>query len=426
MSDRDKKLLIYLGALIILAAAYFLVGKPFIDKIDALSDERTKLQNELSAKREALDNKVVYEQGIADDQAQIEQIMSEFPEDNSDEKSIMFLAHAEAEVPIWFPQVKFATETRNAVSGEPAEGGEVQSASDAEAEAEQEAVAAAEGEETEAGRGEEPAEGTADAGESGGNAGVGDLMYRDTELGLSYETTYEGFKNLLAYIRDYEDRMVIKQIDVAYNESTGLAAGSMTLSQYALLGPGRVLPEVVTEVEEMGTENVFINNNHGGSILDLIADMYSDFLNKILGDLPQENLDELGTDYFVKVNAVTDNTNGKTVGRADDTTEETYITSSDDGDEDVFFRISGDGGEYTVNYEIDGVEYTDSIQKSGDSKLYIRVISSARMGERDESAVTLHVINESDIPTVVNVEGDDSADPRVRVMEKAGNVTVND
>ena len=427
MSDRDKKLLVYLGALIILALAYFLVAKPFLDKMDTLSIEKTELQSELSRKREDFENKGKYEQGISEAYDRIHAILDEFPEDNTDEKSIMFVSHAEADVPVWFNQVKFAEEAKNMISSPEGTEGEVQSASEVEAEAEQEAVAAAEGEDAEAGsgRGGSEEDGTPEAGGEEGSAGVSDLMYRDTELGLNFETTYDGFKNLLAYIRDYEDRMVIKQIDVSYNDETGLAVGNLVLSQYAVLGPDRILPDVETKVEELGTENIFTRKDHGGSILDLIAEMYEDFVRKLMGDLPEEALDELGTDYFIKVNAVTDNTNAKTIGRADDTSESTYITSTKNKSEKVTFTISGEDGTYSVTYKVGKAEYTDTINKSSDDKLYLRIVSTSRMGDDDESAVTLHVIDESDIPVVVNVESDDSERPRVRIKERVGEVTVN-
>lgn len=430
MSDRDKKLLVYLGALIILALAYFFVAKPFLDKIDTLANEKTQLQSELSQKRSDFENKDMYVQGITDSDEKIVAIMDEFPEDNSDEKSIMFVSLAEANIPVWFSQVRFAEETKNMISSPEGEEGEVQSASDVEAQTEQEAVAAAEGEtpdEGGSGRGDiEGEEETLTAGSEEGNPGVSDLMYRDTELGLGFETTYEGFKNLLAYIRDYEDRMVIKQIDVSYNESSGLASGNLVLSQYAILGPGRVLPEVETKVEDLGTENVFTRKDHGGSIIDLIADVYADFLRKLMGDTPEEDIDELGTDYILKVNAVTDNTNGKTIGRADDKSEATYITSASNENEDVTFTISGEEGSYKVRYKIGKTKYTDKIEKTGDGKIYIRVVSTTRMSDDDESAATVHVLNKSDIPVVVNIEGDDSANPRVNVIEVTGDVTVND
>lgn len=420
MSDRDKKLLVYLGALIIVAAAYFLVGRPYLDKIDQQSAEKMQLTSELNEKRKAFENKEMYEQGIIEATDKINAIIEEFPEDNSDEKSIMFASHAEADVPIWFNQMKFAEETRSMINGE-----ETESASDVEQQQLEENVAAAEGESEggDGGRGE--GEAAPEAGESGGGTGISDLMYRNTELGLNFETQYNGFKNLLAYIRDYEDRMVIKDIDVSYNAMSGMVTGSMVLSQYAILSPTRELPDVITDVDNLGTENIFLNANYGGTILDLIAEVYSDFVNMLMGGLPEEALDELGTDYFVKVNAVTDNTNGKTIGRADDTTESTYITSASNNKEDVSFRVSGSGGSYSVTYKVGKSEYTDTIEKASDGKVYIRVVSTSRMDGDDESAVSLRVSNESDIPVVVNIEGDDSSNPRVSVVERSGNVTVN-
>ena len=416
MSERDKKLLVYLGALIILAAAYFFVGRPYLDKIDALSTEKMQLESQLAEKRKALENKDMYEQGIVDSEAKIQEIIEEFPEDNSDEKSIMFIARTEPEIPIWFNQIRFAEETQMMINGQ-----ETESASDVEQEQLEENIEAAEGEDMPASE-----EGEAPEGESGrGNTGLGDLKYRDTQLGLSFETQYNGFKKLLAYIRDYEDRMVIKDIDITYDNYGDLVSGSILLSQYAVLGPDRVLPDVVTDVEDLGTENIFTNTDKGGSIIDLLADMAADFLNKLLGNMPEEALDELGTDYFVKINAVTDNTNGKTIGRADDTSESTYITSSKNAKEDVSFRVSGTGGSYSVYYKVGKAEYTDTIDKATDGKIYIRIVSTARMGDDDKSAVTLHVTNESDISVVVNIEGDDSENPRVDVRNKTGNVTVN-
>ena len=417
MSDRDKKLLVYLGALIILAAAYFLVGKPFMDKIDVLNDEKSQLEIELRQKREAYENKEQYEQGIEDANARIQAIIDEFPEDNADEKSIMFASHAETDIPIWFTQMKFAEETKNMINGQ-----EGESASDVEQAQLEEDVAAAEGETAAEGEGGEDAP---EATGSEGEAGISDLMYRDTELGLTFECKYDGFKNLLAYIRDYKDRMVIKDIDVSYNRETGLVAGNLVLSQYAVLGPDRILPEVETDVDNIGTDNIFLNSNHGGTILELLADIASDFLSMIMGDLPEEALDELGTDYFVKVNAVTENTNGKTIGRADDVSESTYITSSSNKKEDVSFKISGSGGSYTVTYKIGKSEYSDTIEKAADSKIYLRIVSSVRMGDDDECAVSLRVSNDSDLPVVVNVEGDDPGNPRVNIVERSGNVTVN-
>ncbi len=417
MSDRDKKLLVYLGSLIILAIAYFLVGRPYLDKIEQLATEKTQLEAELHQKREAYENKETFEKGVVEARDKIQAIIEEFPEDNTDEKSIMFASHAETDIPIWFTQMRFEEETKSMISGQ-----ETESASDVEQEQLEEDIAVAEGEAVP----EEPeGEDGLESGETDGDTGISDLMYRATDLGLTFECKYDGFKTLLAYIRDYEDRMVIKDIDVSYNADSDIVAGNMTLSQYAILGPNRILPEVETDVDALGTDNIFLNSNHGGTILELLADIASDFLAVIMGELPESAVDELGTDYFVKVNAVTDNTNGKTVGRADDPMESTYLTSSANKKEDVTFKVSGSGGSYSVYYKVGKSEYTDTIEKASDGKIYIRVVSTARVGDDDNSALSLRVANDSDIPVVVNVEGDDPGNPRVNITERSGNVTVN-
>lgn len=418
MSERDKKLLVYLGALLILAAAYFLVGRPFLDKIDKLSTEKTQLESELAEKRRALENKEMYEQGIADSEARVQEIIDKFPEDNTDEKSIMFASRAEAEIPIWFSQMKFAEETQSLVNG-----GEVQSASDVEEQQLEENVAAAEGEEV-------PADETTD--EEGGARGetsesrIGDLIGRDTELGLTFQVEYDNFKKFLEYIRDYEDRLVIKDIEVSYSSYSDLVAGTVTLSQYAIIGEGRELPEVVTDVEAIGTDNIFKNSDKGGSILDLIAGMYQDFLNKLMGGSSTEDLDRYGEDYFVKANAVTDNTSGITIGKADDPEGNSYITSNENDTQKIVFTLSGEDGSYTIKYSVGDNEHEDTIMRGSDGKVYLHIISTERAGNDDKVTMDVHAHNTSDIPLVINVDGDDSEKPRFKLSEKDGDITVNE
>lgn len=417
MSERDKKLLVYLGALIILAAAYFFVGRPFLDKIDKLSTEKMQLEQQLAEKRKALENKAMYEEGITDTNAKMQEIIDKFPADNSDEKSIMFASHAEADIPIWFSHMTFAEETQTLVNGD-----EVQSASDVEQQQLEENVAAAEGEEVAV----DSDMATEEMASGRGDSSVGDLVGRDTELGLTFQVEYENFKKYLAYIRDYEDRLVIKDIDVSYSAMTDLVSGTMVLSQYAILGDDRVLPDVVTDVEEKGTDNIFTNKDKGGSIIDLVADIASEFISKLMGGLGEEITDTLGTDYFVKANAVTDNTSGITIGKADDAKGKSYITSDKNDNQQITLSVEGDSGEYTVKYSIDDNVYEDKISKGSDEKLYFRIISTERSGDDDKVSLSVHVINKSDIEVVVNIEGDGSDNPRVVITEKVGEVSVND
>lgn len=405
MSERDKKLLVYLGALLILAAAYFLVGKPYLDKLDALSTEKTQLEQTLSQKQSAYAKQGEYEQGIADANTKLNEIMHKFPEDINDEKSIMFVSHAESDVPIWFSQVKFAEEVKMMINGE-------ETTVESEAEAE-EIIADAN------------SEATNDDGSSDANSKINEMFWRRTDLGLTFQVKYDGFKDYLAYIRDYKDRLVIKEIDVTYDELSGLVSGNMVLSQYAILGEDRVLPDVETGVDSLGTENIFTHENHGGSILDLLAGMASDFVDILMGGITSEAAqDELGTDYFIKLNASTDNTNGKTIGRGDDVAGSTHIASDKNSKEDIRFEVSGEDGEYAVKYSIGENGYLDGIKKDSDGKIYLRIISTERFSNDDNVEAAIRITNNADIPVYVNIEGDDSSNPRVSIVERNGEVTV--
>ncbi|MCR5473588.1 MAG: hypothetical protein K6F28_00140 [Lachnospiraceae bacterium] len=423
MSDRDKKLLVYLGALIILAGAYFLVGKPFLDKIDTISNEKTQLQSELAAKREAYENKATYEQGIVESDDRIQKILDRFPEDNTDEKTIMFVVNAEKEIPTWVPQINFAEVTENSIAG--------QSASDVEAQAAQEAVDAVD----EAESGEtadsvspesspmESEEGVSGRGDESGS--IRDLVVKDTEIGLKFTSQYDGFKKWLAYLKDYEDRIVIKNIDVTYDPLTELVDGSMVLSQYALLGPGRVLPPVETGVEDAGKENIFVEDGNRPSIIDLIGKIASDLMEAIMGDR-SESLESEEEDYFINVTKATDNTNAKTIGRAKDPSGTTYITSDVNKREGVTFTLKGSDGKYVCEYELGDYKVSDDeFQKDKSEKVVLRIISSSRSDKKDKSSIDLHLINESDIPLVVNIENDDGGKARIYIVDTEGDITIN-
>jgi len=417
MSTRDKKLLVYFGAFLIIAVAYFFVGRPYLDKISVLSMEKMELENTLSEKRKAAEKQDEYIKKIAENDETIQKVMDKFPEDNTDEKAIMFASKAEGDIPIWFSQIKFADEIKMTIDGE-------EITADSIEEAKQQLEEAANSETTEGAEGEVTSEGVAV--EPQVESKLDSLMWRRTDLGFSFQTKYDGFKRFLAYIRDYEDRIVIKEMEVTYDGFSGMVAGTMILSQHAILGDDRKLPEVETNVDNLGTNNVFLNEDNGGSILDLLSSLASDFIEAITGGLSQASqaADDLNTDYFIKLNSANDNTNGKTVGKADDVQGSTYVTSNSNSKEDISFIVAGEGGEYMVKYSIGDSTYTDSIEKSEDEKIYLRIVSADRFGDEDKVAASIRISNSSDIPVYVNVESDDTDEPRINIVERNGEVTV--
>lgn len=80
--------------------------------------------------------------------------------------------------------------------------------------------------------------------------------------GLTYSCYYDGLKYLLEYLMEYDDPMIYTTIDMSMDSETGIVSGSMMLSQYAIAGADRVLPDVEFTIEVGGEDvNVDLDDN---------------------------------------------------------------------------------------------------------------------------------------------------------------------
>ena len=405
MSNRDKKLLIYLGATIIVAAVFFFLVRPFLDKIDKLGNQKVQLQSVLNEKRKAFEMQDEYSGKIAELNEEADKILAKFPEDNTEEKSIMFAVNAEKDVPIWYSQVRFA-ETTDSLVG-------VESASDVE-EANMQATVQAvdEAAGNPVGADVNGAEGDAVTQED-------NFTGRCTDLGLSFVVSYPGFKDYINYIKDYEDRIVIKDIQVEYSEDTGLVSGTMTLSQYAILAPDRELPPIETGDIQLGKGNVFTLDSLGGNF-----DSLQDIMGTLFSGLNGQSSTGDDVSYFIAVDSVLSGGTGKTIGRSNDPSGMSYITSNSNSNENVYFKLTGSDGQYQAAYEMAGNSYIDNEFTTAAKEVKLIVKSTDRMGSDDDVEVALHVENETDLKLKVEIEFDDSDSPRIEVVEQNGKVEV--
>lgn len=401
MSDRDKKLLIYLGAALILAAAYFLIGRPLLDKVSILEADKIQLQSVLTQKKSAFEMQDQYLQGIEDAKAEIEKIIAKFPEDNSDEKTLMFLSEVEKKVTVWIDQVKFAEYTEGLLI--PDESAAETEAAQTEAVAEQ---AAADGEIT------------SDEGLENGSeetANYKNFIGKNTEIAFEFVAAYDGFRKLLNYIRDYEDRIVIKSMELKFDSEKGIIKGTIALSQYAILDSSRPVPDVEIKGVKLGKKSLFSNGEGTGKVNSL-----EELMNQVqAGTSSSES--GTGVNYFITLSGVTKGSGGKTVGRGGDLSGESYVTSNSNSSENVYFEITGKNGTYHATYELAGKRYEDKeFSKAEGTSININISSNDRINKDDDVAITLHVKNNSDCPVNIVIGSDDADKPRVDVVEKSG------
>lgn len=401
MNPRDKKILIYLGSLVILALAYFFAASPLLDKIEAEDLNIARLETEYNQKLQTKNKSAIYEQGLVDFAKEFKEILAKFPNGILDEKSLLFVADTEQAMPIWLYEVKFAAETeelKEAIGGNTA----AQPAPAATTEEEQDL-------------GAQPAD-TSQAADNPENAIQGNEtetslegMYGlDYELGLAYSADYYTLKDFLNHINEYPERLVIKSIKGKYDPETDTVGGSIVLSQYAVSSPDRPMPVVPDTETPLGIDNIF--NSEFRPMLD----------EELRGEVE-------GSDYFITLNGVNDNISAKIIGKSDDVNGTTFITSNNNSKEEIEFTVTGTEGQYYATYKLGGRSFTDSVgfEKTADERLTLRIVSSQRIDEQDDVAIDLRIKNETDKVLYVSVIYDDYTNPRVNIIEKSGDIDVS-
>lgn len=76
-------------------------------------------------------------------------------------------------------------------------------------------------------------------------------------MSMNYQGSYEGLKNVILYNKDQNNRMVIDSLTAAYDSTTGMLTGNMTLNQYFMTGTENVYIEPYVPTLNLGTDNIF-------------------------------------------------------------------------------------------------------------------------------------------------------------------------
>ncbi len=191
ISDRDKKLIIFVLLVAIVALPIVFFIKPQNDKIKAMNaenDSLTKRYNELKALSEKQEE---YEAKIVELNAQRDEMIKLFPGDILKENTVMFLRRIEtSDHPMWFSTIAFGEYEENAITD-------------------------------------------ADVNSEGNyEAGLTALKLQTT---LSYEAEYEDVKAFLDYIFKYDDKMIISSVSMDCQKDNKIR-GTVVLDQFAVTG----------------------------------------------------------------------------------------------------------------------------------------------------------------------------------------------
>ena len=235
ISARDKKLLVYLIAISIIAGSYFFVAKPLLDKQAILNEEISELQQKVTHYTEIYNNMDNYESQIAEAQTKYNETCNKLFGGLNQDNTIMMVKDLENATDVWIARLSFTEE--DVVFGE-----EI-------------ADATAEGSETT--EGAEIAEGTEAAAADGSEAAPASMQGVRQDLNIDYAASYDNFKRFIEYIENHDERLFISSINATYSVDSGLVGGSMVLSQYAILGTDKEYKAPEINNVTLGTDTIF-------------------------------------------------------------------------------------------------------------------------------------------------------------------------
>ncbi len=244
LSDSDKRLLIIFLAILMVAASYFFFFTRSMSKASDIEDGNTKDQAQVqqmeqmeAALPQVRENMKNLKQKQAD-------IIAKYPSDIKTEKVIWILQDIEdhndyhisnitftMSNPLQItPDVSDTTDTATDTSGTDTSEADTQSSDDG----------------SDSGNGE--------------TAAVNAVTGYYASIGVKYDATYEGLKDMLAYVNEYSDRITITDFSSSMDSETGRLTGDMTFSMYVITNTGKDYVEPKFDMMLKGVQNIFGNN----------------------------------------------------------------------------------------------------------------------------------------------------------------------
>ncbi len=262
ISDSDKRLLIIFFAIVILACSYFFIfnkGMTKASELEAQNEQDSakvqqmqQMEASLSQVKENIEN---MKQTQAD-------IIAKYPSDMTTEKSIESLQdYEDHSSDFHITDITFAmrmplvgaADTTTADSSadtadsstETADGAADSAADDTSATTDTTADTQSTG------------DGTDDAATDASADTTGDVAGYYASIGIRYEASYNGLKEMIAYVNAFQDRTTITQFTAAFDDATGKLTGEMTLNMYYITNTGKEYVPPVFDFMPKGVSNIF-------------------------------------------------------------------------------------------------------------------------------------------------------------------------
>lgn len=385
ISSRDKKLLIGLLIVAVLAGGYFLVITPLLEDIEKTNVEITKLEAELD-RLTALNLQVpAFREAIETYKFEIAEIVSQFPTGIRQENIIMFYQDMEESLPIQMYQIAFTNSSTIPIGVINTDMSEVLGIENSIME----------------------------------YAGV------TSSQTVGYRVPYHDFKKFINRIELWQDRLTITGLTAAYDIEANEVNGNFTINQYAISGETLDYEQVDTDVLQ-GSDNIFLKPTDEWQGWE--DDIWNDLFEEGDDSLEDEEVDSDITasadecDIFFMLSQPQAEIDAMIIAINNSNDASTILSADENMSRLARFSFTQNDGKYYVTYKLSYATRTKEITP-GD-KIVLNVYSTVRVGAEDHVASSLAISNGTNKNVIVNIINDDINNPRVTIREKTPNVQI--
>ena len=219
VSERDKKLLIVVMAVLIMALAYFFGYSNLSAQVDELSTKKTSLETTKRDLKEKNNNKQKYINDTDKLSKACTVLIDKYDSTTSQPNAIEFFNKTEDVTGVWVKSLSLSPATVLYKFGQ-----------------------------------------IASSNVNGTSSYTSNLVGYKSSINISYEGDYGQWKNFVKYINTYASKSTIDSLTATYNDSTGVVSGTASISLYAIQGGDRKATEPKFDVKT-GTDNIFSGSN---------------------------------------------------------------------------------------------------------------------------------------------------------------------
>lgn len=231
-------------------------------------------------------------------------------------------------------------------------------------------------------------------------------MVEQMKVSISFKGTYANTTKFIKLVSDYARLVAMPTLSLSASGEDAVS-GSLDLEFYSI----PKISEEDSEYLKWTIENTYGKENP--------------FLEGGTGISASANKEDEGYDVIMSVKGANSDLPSVTLGKANDSTRDTYVYFDKNEKGDIDIEIIEEGGKFYVRYRTPTSSYPSNYSEKGieinpeDGKIQIAVYSTTRLNVEDKVTVNLNVTSSAEEKmTVVTIMDDDKTNPRININAK--------